>query len=479
VVKKIRNAARISFVKDNVALLVCLVLLFIPIVISSAAGHDWQRLMQVALAVVACSFCFMRVLKRDAFLLYVMPNKLCVSIFVLGMFSSLLSQHLSWAFAELSVLIVSCVISLALCRCRFAGGPKLDKLFSTFVLILCLVKSFQFFVSLVAAFLSASAVIDVDLLLEGFSNKRHYGQFQTFTLPLLALPLLLDSSRRSLKLCVFSLLACWWMIAIAGGTRGTWLGMGCAASVICFCGPYARRWVCWQLTAIVAGLTLFWCLFSLLPSYLGIEVANFAGDRLTTSLSARDVIWHQALQMILERPLLGFGPMHFANIFNSVAAHPHQAILQWASEWGVPSTLLVGGLAAHGLIATLILIRKKAASSEPIDLLRICLFASLLAALAQSMVDGVIVMPYSQLWMAIVVGWLMGIHVWSVSPESSGPFLRWGWLATMVLALGFLVYIVARDFPHLDEREQRFAHDFGGRFQPRFWQQGVIATKPD
>jgi len=91
----------------------------------------------------------------------------------------------------------------------------------------------------------------------------------------------------------------------------------------------------------------------------------------------------------------------------------------------------------------------------------------------------VIVMPYSQLWLAIVVGWLMGIHEWSVTPEPSGPVLRWGWMTTMILAVGFLMYVVARDFPHLDEREQQYGHDFGGNLQPRFWLQGFIGVKTE
>ena len=360
---------------------------------------------------------------------------------------------------------------------RVAAGNTFDRFFMIFVVFLCVVKTTQFCSSALAGFLSQDTRLDMDLLVVGFSNKRFYGQFQTFTLPLLAFPLLLTTAKRSAKAWVFVLLACWWMIAICGGTRGTWLGVSCAAAVMFFCGPLARRWVGWQLCAAASGLLLFWCFFSLLPDYLGIEIVNFAGDRLNTSLSARDIIWHQAWEMIKERPLLGYGPMHFADIHNPVAAHPHQAILQWACEWGVASTLLVGFLAARGLLATLKLIRSKAISIEPVNLLRICLFASLLGAITQSMVDGVIVMPYSQVWLAIVVGWLMGIHEWTVTPRPSGPILRWGWMATMALAVGFLMYVVARDLPHLNEREQQYAHDFGGNLQPRFWEQGVIAVK--
>jgi O-antigen ligase len=457
-----------------------LIFVFFLVVAPSLAEHDMQRVGQVAVGVVSLVFLLSKSLHCDGSLFFGRTSGyLLFLVAISGVISSAFSHRFSWAISDVCLFVVCCGIANFFAVVRVQIGAVADRCLGYFLLILCLVKTTQFFSSALGAFLNEAGKLDLDLLVVGFSNKRFYGQFQTFTLPLLAVPLLLHTFKPSTKAWIFGLLACWWMIAICGGTRGTWLGMGCAAAVLFFCGPFGRRWCCWQLAATAVGLLLFWCLFSLLPGYLGIEILNFAGDRLTTSLSARDVIWHQAWEMIKERPLLGFGPMHFADIHNPVAAHPHQAILQWACEWGVPSTLLVGWLAARGLFSTLMLIRKKAASSEPVDLLRICLFASLLGALAQSMVDGVIVMPYSQLWLAIVVGWLLGIHEWAVKPEPTGPILRWGWLGTLAIAVGFLVYVVARDFPHLDEREQQYGHDFGGNFQPRFWLQGVIAVKPE
>ena len=105
-------------------------------------------------------------------------------------------------------------------------------------------------------------------------------------------------------------------------------------------------------------------------------------------------------------------------------------------------------------------------------------FASLIGALTQSMVDGVIVMPYSQLWLSIVVGWLMGIHEWPVTRQPFGLWRRQLWVTVMVLAIGFLGYVAIRDFPNLEARKEQFGRDFGGNYQPRFWQQGVIATRP-
>jgi O-antigen ligase len=386
-----------------------------------------------------------------------------------------MSAQPSWALLEFALLVVCCAIASAFAVERRLQGDSFDKTMIIFIVLLCLMKCTGFLVSTAAAFSSGAQTLDTDLLLDSFSNKRFYGQFQTLTLPLLAIPLLLTGVKRSAKALVFGMLACWWMIAVCGGTRGTWLGMAVAAVALALCGRHGRRSIAWQALGLASGILLFWLLFSVLPDYLGIEIANFASDRLTASLSGREIIWHQAWDMIRQRPLLGVGPMHFANTYNPVAAHPHQAILQWASEWGIPSALLVGGLVLRGLFATLRLIRRNGLSSNPVDLIRICLFASLIGALTQSMVDGVIVMPYSQLWLAIVTGWLIGIHEHANVPRRLTFGAEGAWLILLVAAVMFMAYAVARDAPHLEEREDQFALDFGGRFQPRFWMQGIIA----
>lgn len=456
----------------------CMFLYFVPAVFTPVSGHDWQRVAQSIVALL-CTFALVTSGRHETRAFLGKPTvSVGAVVLSLALLSIWKSHQPQWALVELVVLLSSCCIARAFALERARFGLGLDRILISFVLFLCAVKSLQFISALAAALFSDVGTLDSTLLFEGFSNRRFYGQFQTFTLPLLTLPLLLAATKPSTKFGVFLLLGCWWMMAIAGGSRGTWLGMACAAIFIfCCCGAGGRHWFRWQITAAATGLALFLFFFTVVPGYLNVDVTNFAGDRLNTSLSAREIIWHQAWEMIKARPLLGFGPMHFADIHNQVAAHPHQIFLQWASEWGVPSTLLVMGLVARGLLATLRLIRKRSTSSGAVDLLRICLFGSLLGALTQAMVDGVIVMPYSQLWMALVGGWLMGIHEWSDrEPSSLSSF--WGPVLIMTFGVGLLIYTVVRDFPHLEEREDQYGHDFGGNLQPRFWMQGVIATTP-
>lgn len=459
--------------------LVCVILLVAPVTVIALEGHDWQRMAQYALAVLAFLLLMARSLKSGPVALVSSQARVALAcVLAGGVVSAGFSHQPLWSLTEVGLAICCLCIASGFAVARKEHVDTFDSGFVLVFLALCLIKCVQFLAMSLAAFTSDVPVIEASILLDGFSNQRFYGQFQTLTLPLLAFPLMLPKNALPIKAAAFCLLSCWWMIAICGGTRGTWMGMGAAAIVLSCCAAAGRLWMGWQLLTAAAGCALYWALFSLLPGYLGFEILNFAGDRLTTSLSARDIIWEQAWEMIASRPLLGYGPMHFADIPNLIAAHPHQAVLQWASEWGIPSALLVGALAAWGTVATGMLLRRKQASRESADLLRVCVFASLIGALAQSMVDGVIVMPYSQLWLSIVIGWLLSSHEWRVQPKPAGPVFAVLWLSVMGAAVLLLGYVMARDVPHLEQNQQHYARDFGGPLKPRFWVQGVIATKP-
>ncbi|KGE67048.1 MULTISPECIES: O-antigen ligase [Pseudomonas] len=453
--------------------LVAVVCLLVVGICAPFSGHDLQRTLQIAIG--ACAALYGLSITRVQRLVD-RPTALGLAlIMVLGLVSSLRAHQPLWALAEMAVFVSCGAIAVAFALLRHQGGESLDRALILIVVLLCLMKSIQYLYAGALAFINAGPTLDPDVLLSGFSNKRFYGQFQTFTLPLLALPLLIPTLSRSLKVAVFALLCTWWLIAIAGGTRGTWLGMGVAGGVLAVLGPWGRRWLGWQLAAMLGGLLLYGLVFKGLADYLGIEIVNIASERLTTSLSGRGPIWWQAWHMLVERPWLGFGPMQFADIANSIAAHPHQAILQWASEWGVPSALCVAVLAWRGSWATVGVLRERAPSAERADLLRLCLFAALVGALVQSMVDGVIVMPNSQVWLALVVGWLMALHVWR-SPQTTELPLAWcAWKALGVLAVGLLVVIAVRDVPHIEQAQRQYLDAHGHHLQPRFWAQGVIA----
>jgi hypothetical protein len=77
--------------------------------------------------------------------------------------------------------------------------------------------------------------------------------------------------------------------------------------------------------------------------------------------------------------------------------------------------------------------------------------------------------------LALVVGWLMALHVRRASEPAAVPLAVGAWKVATVLAVGLLVYVVIRDVPHLEQARQSYLGGRGDHLQPRFWAQGVIA----
>jgi hypothetical protein len=215
-------------------------------------------------------------------------------------------------------------------------------------------------------------------------------------------------------------------------------------------------------------------LFDSMPHWALGESRLATTEKALTTLSDRDIIWAMALEMVVDRPLLGFGPMHFADVYNTVAAHPHQAVLQWAAEWGLPSAILVSLVFLRAFRATASILADRRESVLTVDVLRGCLAASALALLVQAMVDGVLVMPYSQLGLSVVLGWLWALHPVEASSCGRGCKVNiYPFLSGFLVAIAWLVHIVLRDYPMISDPNFMF-NDIRDAGFPRFWLYGMI-----
>lgn len=444
--------------------------------------HDSQRVGQIiVITCVVILVCLQGVQSHQFFMLNERARFLILFIAMGGVASALLAHQPVWALTEVAIMLGSLGISWAFVLIRQRTIDGVDNIVVGTIFFVTAALCMQFLVAYFAAINSGIGLIDPWLLIRGFDNLRFFGQFSTLTLPLLAAPLLIQGGWYRYRFLAATVLVGWWALAIVSGTRGTWLGMVIASSWLLFAGTGARRWVMVQAAAALGGFFAFQVLMVWIPDFMGLVVSNHAGNRLTASLSGREDIWWQALNMIKQKPWLGFGPMHFADIANPIAAHPHQAILQWASEWGIPSAILVIWLIWCAARAVFYRLNVQAGASDQYSVLHRCLAASMAASLAQSMVDGVLVMPYTQVWLAICSGWLFSIHQQignsNISPRFIGVTSSWrrAWTTSLVLAAGMLAGIIFRDVGQLNVKESQYAQEHGGHFQPRFWANGVIA----
>ena len=419
--------------------------------------HDQQRVGQIFL-IAFCS-CWGFVGKGykdlDCFSLGVL-----LTLFVIGLISCVLADQKIWAFTEFSIFFGCFLISSSISDWRRLGGGQVDSWIWWVLVSIISVIFFKFFVSYVAAVVIHGPV-DSLLLFDGFSWPRFLGQFQTLSLPFLLLPYL---ERRSHGKWWLAVTALWWFSTIAVGTRASWLGMMVAILVLPFIVRGGWRFSIAQSFSAICGVVLYFFLMRMVPNILGLPVGNLADDRLTTSLSGREVLWGSAWSMFLEHPWLGAGGMSFAAQANRLGAHPHQVVLQLMAEWGGLITLLFFIL----VLRAFFVFSKEQGRGGQSTYLQICLLASFIASLVHAMFDGSLVMPYTQIWLSILIGWAWG------GRGAKGPSQRLLLRALSVFVSAFLLFVLIRDVPEIIQRNSVENRPVCWREAPRFWYNGII-----
>jgi len=312
----------------------------------------------------------------------------------------------------------------------------------------------------------------------GFNNIRHFNQLQTWTLPLLAVPVLaLPRSWSAARGAVPGLLALWWALVIASDVRGTVLAMlGAVICVVVLFRSGARSWLKVQAAGLLAGGALYAVLFVMLgdaPEVVGrLADAGEYGGRIES--------WAEALQLWASQPWLGVGPMHFSWAPHQFTrgAHPHNALLQWLAEWGLPSTVIMVTLTCWGAGRWMGWER----SAQPHDTgrgdtaLRVGLVASALAGGAHAMVSGIIVMPVSQMLLVLVGGWAWGRYLQAHPPTPVRDAGRAQLVIAVVLvaSMGIVAWGAQGAFTAKERRATYLEAVERSRLHPRYWQQGYF-----
>ena len=203
------------------------------------------------------------------------------------------------------------------------------------------------------------------------------------------------------------------------------------------------------------------------------SLADYRPDRLASSQS-RSYLWETALELVERRPWLGVGPMHYAHHPNDKAAHPHNFYLQLASEWGLPLTLIVATAGAYVLLRLARALRRRRESGEVDE--GACLLMACLAVCTDAMFSGNLVMPVSQVWIAVLLGWSLcwtSLNGGQPAVAAIHPGLRRGFGMAAVVLQVWLVFNVWPEIVDLPRHLQATAalHPTE-RLQPRFWSQG-------
>ncbi|MFW5431684.1 MAG: O-antigen ligase family protein [Methylophilaceae bacterium] len=294
--------------------------------------------------------------------------------------------------------------------------------------------------------------------LDGFTNVRLFQQYQLWSLGLICLPLLAFNLKQKTRMWLYFALTSWWVLLYYAASRGVVLGwlVAMVTTAIIYknaAWPFLRI----QLISAVTGLTAYYVLFKMIPVWIAASAASMQSTAITTSTVFRTMtsdridLWKVSLVMIDNFPLLGVGPMHYY-WYNQFGTHPHNSILQLAAEFGLPATFIMLTIVALSFRYWFKRFNKNKlqGTSKLNSNFSIILFFTIIANGAYSLVEGVIVMPISQVLMFTVIGLMIGQYTegdWyklrNIAPKNKLRFRP-------VFAIVVLVAMVWSTFPELN-----------------------------
>jgi O-antigen ligase len=406
------------------------------------------------------------------------------AVFFLGALSAWRAPLADAAWAEVALHLLLVVLIVVAAATVAADGARAGRLARRGALLLLGVYAAGVAVRYAAA-LAISQPLNLDVLLLGYNNPRFPSALHALLLPFVAALALDAREGRWLRRLAGVVLALTWAINIALGTRAIWF-----AYVISLGLLYAtlgrsrlRPLAGVLLWSAAAGIVLYFLFFKFLPIWTGIgeTFTERTLDKLTWGTN-RELLIASSWQAIRAAPWLGLGPMQFAALPQVWAAHPHNWLLQLASEWGLPATALaLVGLAA---LARRARAAARAAAGCQGDLL--APLTAALVALVYGQVDGNLVMPVSQAAAALVFGLLLG----ALPPrDGAGPPtprpLRIGGAALLLTgailaaAATQLVWFSATTVAAATAQEGPQSIFPTRALWPRFWSDGLLPLKKE
>lgn len=374
-----------------------------------ASSHNTQRGIElIALSGVAIAV-LVRVIKGHVPTLSTSAGSMFLIFFILGLASATMALSLRHAIFEWSVLLILLVaiffISSEL-KCTF------NRISSTVELLgfACILYSLRVAVMYVIA-LASGFQPDWSVIAAGFSNHRFLNHTQTALLPLVILLCIKAPPDSGWRKTWFALGAFWWSLLLVTEARASILALtGACALTYVLRRFHARQFILTMALTALAGAILYVVLFTLLPMMFGVlplgSPMNVLERTAVNPTSNRNILWEFAFQTISAHPWFGIGPHHFAHaaIGLNTGAHPHNWLLQIAVEWGIPALLCLLGAVFLGARALVRSGSMLAPADRTNQQMLVMLQVACTAIFVDGLFSGVIVMPQSQLAIALVLG---------------------------------------------------------------------------
>jgi putative inorganic carbon (hco3(-)) transporter len=474
--------------------MVSLVVVAIPLLsFSDFAGnsyHNGQRIMEV-LCLIGAAMWLVFLLWRGTLVSVLVDRQttwLIVLFLALGLVSSITAfspRHALYEWANLGLLLLlAWIIAEEVAR---DAMRTLDR-----VLLLwglgCALYVFKEIVTYASILQFGEQPHPAELIV-GFDNYRFFNHGQTVSLPLLSLLVLRSEQGGPFTKQArywWVLTSLWWTLLFVSAGRGTFVGvMAGMIMALAWRRRQALSWCRVMLFSGLAGLAAYAVFYVLVPVLMGLQPFGFLTEVAQRSLSNPDgsrwPLWRRASEMIIANPWLGAGPLHFAHYGRDVqtGAHPHNWVLQIASEWGIPALLCVSAALWIGfrkLLCTASAI--KANDTQNQALLTVWL-ATGIAVLVDGLVSGLIVMPISQLWLALYVGCAWGWISTFPHAKATKLWLTGGIRAGLAAAVFLLIFFLGKGlWPEILDLKSYEAANLqqdrypSARLSPRIWRDG-------
>lgn len=430
--------------------------------------HDSQRLISTVMMLVGLLFTLWRVT------LSTLQQGFLVVTAVAGLLIVFYSQNTGWSLVEFSLLFSVLLLSFSL----WSQPPMLWQL-QILCYLFTVIQGFYIIRNLTyySMTLWTGAELDAFGLINGFSNVRFYGQFLIWTIPFVlgVLAVQRELTYRALILLVL-MLGC--TFEFLTGTRAFWLGLFVSIPMVWWlCSRTIALSYLWVTSQVVLGGLLFYLLFLfVLPELFGVDIAsalNHSLERDFSSSSGRTTLWLVALKAMQSEPWVGIGPMLLASVeWSDFSAHPHNYLLQFLAEWGIPFTLFIVVTVIWSVIRLRNLVQKDSATRA---LLILPVIASLSAASAAGLVDGLLVMPVSLIYLIVILSLAMAL--WrSWTPETNRQHLpHWAVVLSLLCCAGLTLF-TCMSFPGTtSEAESKAAYGIEDGKNPRFWVRGKLS----
>src|SRR3990167_9470440 len=254
-----------------------------------------------------------------------------------------------------------------------------------------------------------------------FTDIRFFSQFAIFSVFLLPLSDIWFSGKKIifyLRPILFFLSGAWWTLIILNGSRAFFYSFIISAIIGLIIFRKKILGLAWrQGLSIIIGISVvtvlqFSSIFSNSAHLFHTQTAHISAVNIDT-IRTRLALYHYAVQLMIEHPWFGVGPMHFAyappsELIHAVAlaAHPHNFLLMIFVEWGIPAGIIFVSLMLSMLFQLIkrcmFVASNSDCSNDPVILASFTM--SLLAGLSCAMVSGVFVMPLSQTMLSVIAG---------------------------------------------------------------------------